>query len=234
MQLVILAAGKGTRMMPLTQEVPKPMVAIKGKPKLQYTLESLPEKINQVLVVINYLGNQIKNFFGSQFAGKELIYVQQGALNGTAGALWQAKDFLEEEFIVMMGDDFYLKSDVENVLNQKELVILLYQSREVKRFDSINLDEKGFFRGINFKKNNSFDLNQKVLLNTGLYKLNKKIFDYDMVEIGNGEYGLPQTMAVMAQDFPIKGLIAKKWLPMGFVKDINLAEMSLDDFLKGE
>ena len=63
MQAIILAAGKGTRMRPLTYDMPKAMLPVKGKPVLEYTISFLPEEIDEIIIVINHLGDQIKNYF---------------------------------------------------------------------------------------------------------------------------------------------------------------------------
>ena len=84
MQLVILAAGKGTRMEPVTHKIPKPMVPLLGKPKLEWTLENLPSEIDEVLIVINHLGKQIEDHFGDEFCGKPIKYVLQEKLDGTS------------------------------------------------------------------------------------------------------------------------------------------------------
>ena len=71
MQAVILAAGKGTRMRPLTYDIPKPMLPIKGKPVLEYTLSFLPDDIDEVIIVVNYLGKHIKKYFGGRVERKK-------------------------------------------------------------------------------------------------------------------------------------------------------------------
>jgi len=75
MQCVILVAGRGTRMGKLTDSCPKPMLPIKGKPKLVYTLENLPEEIDEVILVIGYLGEQIRNFFGDEYNGLRGLFL---------------------------------------------------------------------------------------------------------------------------------------------------------------
>src|SRR5215212_8859235 len=109
MQAVILAAGRGTRMVELTTEVPKPMLEVSGKTLLEYKFDALPEEVAEVIIIVGYLGSVIQRRFGGEYKGKKLFYVEQEELNGTAGALWHAKDILKDRFIVMMGDDIYTK-----------------------------------------------------------------------------------------------------------------------------
>jgi len=67
-----LAAGEGKRLRPLTLETPKPLLKIKGRPILDYTFSSLPEKISEVILVVGYKGEQIKNYLGDEFSGKKI------------------------------------------------------------------------------------------------------------------------------------------------------------------
>ncbi|MEK7106611.1 MAG: nucleotidyltransferase family protein, partial [Patescibacteria group bacterium] len=113
MQAVILAAGRGTRMGHLTKTLPKPLLEVSGKTLLEHKFDALPERIDEIILVIGYLGDMIKKRFGDSYEGKKITYVEQGPAHGTAGALWSAREFLRDKFIVMMGDDLYGKKDVE-------------------------------------------------------------------------------------------------------------------------
>ncbi len=105
-QAVILAAGKGTRMLPLTLTRPKPLQEVLGKNLLEWKLSALPDSITEVIFIIGYQGEQIRAFFGDRWEGRAIFYAEQQELNGSAGALLCAKDLLRGRFLVMMGDDF--------------------------------------------------------------------------------------------------------------------------------
>ena len=86
MKAVILAAGEGVRMRPLTLERPKPLLEVLGKPLIAYTFEALPDVVDEVIVIVKYKEEMVRAFLGSSFLGKKVTYVVQNELNGTAGA----------------------------------------------------------------------------------------------------------------------------------------------------
>lgn len=108
MQAVILAGGKGTRLRPLTYQIPKPMVAIHGKPFLCHQLELIKSfGINNVILLIGYLGDQIEDYFGDGSSlGMEIVYSYEKSPLGTGGALKNAEDKLLDEFLLLNGDTY--------------------------------------------------------------------------------------------------------------------------------
>lgn len=226
MQAVILAAGKGTRMQPLTNTIPKPMLPLRGKPKLEYTLSWLPPQVDEVIMTINHLGNQIKDYFGGNFQGIKITYVFQDKMNGTGGAVHYCKDCLDDEFLVMMGDDLYHQDDIQKMLRH-ELALLAYEAEDPSQFGILLRDEKGNLTQIKERPHS----NETHFVNTGLYKLNKKFFDYPLVPVYDGsEYGLPQTLLSMSRDYPVAVEKATDWQPLGKYEDIAQAEAALDRF----
>lgn len=226
MQAVILAAGRGKRMKGLTRATTKPMLKIKGKPLLEHKINALPKKVKEVVFVVGYHCEHILKHFKRYYNGKKIIYVFQHNLNGTGGALHQARCVLKDRFLVMMGDDLYHKKDISDLL-KNDLAILGYEVDDPSLFGVIKTDSKGRMIDVIEKPKNS----RHKLANTGMYILNKKFFDYDLVPIGNGEFGLPQTMAQMARDYEIKVEKARAWHPIGRPEDLKKAEEILHQFL---
>jgi bifunctional UDP-N-acetylglucosamine pyrophosphorylase/glucosamine-1-phosphate N-acetyltransferase len=225
MQAIILAAGKGTRMRPLTYDIPKPMLPISGKPILEYTLSFLPKEIDEVIFVVNYLGEHIKKYFGNEFGGRKITYVTQETLNGTGGAVTSCKDEIKDKFLVLMGDDLYHRDDLSEMIKYP-FSILALEVDDCSRFGVFKIDDKYHLVDIVEKPKDG----GKGLANIGAYVLNKRFFDYPLVAISETEFGLPQTLAKMAQDEDIKILRAHDWHPIGNPDDLEKAEEAIKRF----
>lgn len=225
MQAVILAAGRGTRMKNLTDEIPKPMLKIKNKPILEYKLDALPDEIDEIIFVVGYRKGKIEEYLGDNFKGKKIVYVVQENLNGTGGAVQLVKDLVGDKFLVMMGDDLYHKEDIKNIL-QYDGAILASIVDNPSQFGVFKIDKNG----------NLLEIVEKPvdppsnLINTGLYALTKDFFNYELVPISETEFGLPQTLVKMAKDFPIKIVKTERWQPIGNPEELKEAGNKLAMF----
>lgn len=119
MQAVILAGGLGTRLWPITREIPKPMVPVAGVPYLEHQLRVLAgQGIQDVVLLTGYLGSQISDYFGDGARlGLQLQYSREPKPLGTGGALRLAHPMLAETFLVIYGDS-YLPIDYAAVLRR--------------------------------------------------------------------------------------------------------------------
>ena len=119
MKAIILAAGKGKRMRHLTQTVPKPLIKIGRKTVLEHLLDSLPTTVDEIIIVIGYRGDQIRNFVGTTYKGKSVRYVVQRKLNGTAHAVLLARDLFtdaRERFFIIYGDELPTRREIRQCL----------------------------------------------------------------------------------------------------------------------
>ncbi len=214
----------------LTNDSPKPMLRVNGKPILEYTLDNLPEEISEIIFVIGYKGDLIKSYFGDEWKGRKIKYVVQENLNGNAGALHCAKKFLEDKFMVLYGDDLYHRSDLEKLVNNDSLVVLAKEVDNPGHLGALVIDNNGYLLEIIENPTENYGN----LVNTGAYLLNKKFFDYQLVKkstkISEREFGLPQTLATMAKDYKIKVEKAEFWQPVGYPEDILKAEKIISQF----
>lgn len=118
MKAVVLAAGRGCRLKPLTDDVPKPLIEIDGKPILAYSFDKLIDLgIKTAVVVVGYKRNEISNHFGDSYRGLRLNYVVQHERKGLAHAVMMAENIIEYDFIVMNGDNIY-RGNLADAINQ--------------------------------------------------------------------------------------------------------------------
>ena len=221
-----MAAGLGTRMRPLTYETPKGMLQIKDRPLLEWTFDFLPDPVSEVIITVNHLGEQIKNHFGENYKGKKITYVFHEALDGTGGAVHSTQNIIKDKFLVINGDDLYFKPDLEKLVRE-DLGVLGWEVDDPSKYGVIKTNEKGELVDIIEKPKSS----EFRLINTGAIILSEKFFEYPLVQISETEFGLPQTLAVMAKDYPVKVLKATHWMAVGCPEDLEKAQTEIDKFI---
>jgi len=218
MQCVILAAGKGTRMLPLTLECPKPLLGVRGIPILEYVIDALPAEIDEVILVVGYLADKIRAHFGDEWKERKISYVIQESQEGTAHALELCKDLIKDRFMVMLGDDIHGYAALRRLSAHTASILGAY-SNHPERFGALLLNNDGTLKGIEEKS----DRPTNNLVSTGVFILDKRIFDYKTTPI-NGEYYLPHLVEQYAKETPVHVEIQERWIPIGYPEDIAKAE----------
>ena len=222
MKAVILAAGKGTRMGELTNTHPKPLLKIRGKTLLEYKMDILPDTCNEIIIIIGHLGEKIKEYFGQEYNRKKVTYIHADPM-GTGFALWQAKEYLTEQFIVMCGDDLYTRKDVTECLKY-DFSALVSIAQDIQSGGKVILENniiKDIEEGTHKKGN---------VIATGLYVLNPEIFKFELKKIdGRDEYGLPQTL-MQIKEKGIHAVFATAWHQVTSPADLEVAEDKLNFF----
>lgn len=108
MDAVVPAAGEGTRLRPLTEDRPKGLVEVAGKPLLSHVFETLAELgVERIVPVVGYRGDDIRAHYGNSFDGIELAYARQERQLGLAHALLQAAPLVDGDFLLMNGDNVF-------------------------------------------------------------------------------------------------------------------------------
>lgn len=169
MQVAILVGGLATRLRPLTNKIPKSLIQIRGKPFLEYQLDFLEKGgVKNVILCVGYLGDEIKTFFGNgKRFGINIKYSYESQhLLGTAGALRNAKELLEDEFFVMYGDS-YLFLD------------FIAANSYFKRFDNLGLM-------VVYKNYDRYDTSNVAIKDNLVKRYNKREKAKDMVYIDYG------------------------------------------------
>lgn len=210
-------------MRPLTEKKPKPMVEVLGEPLIAHILKSLPDEINEIILVVGYKADQIKNYFGEKFGRFKIKYVHQAEKLGTAYGLWLCKDFLgDDRFLMLYADDLQSKEDIKKCLAHP-LSILVKEVEDPRRFGVIITDEDG--KVLDLVEKPEFPVSK--LASTGVKVLDSRIFNYPARKHENGEYYITDSLARLAKDHAVIAVRADFWLPIGYPEDLKKAEEAL-------
>ena len=185
MQAVIMAGGKGTRLLELTKdEIPKPMVPVLGKPLLRRQIECLRDNgINEIFIIIGHLGEKIQSYFGDGVEfGVSLKYYKEESPLGTAGALAQIKQLLSGEYFFLVYGDVIFDIDIslmETFHRKQKALATLFVHPNSHPYDSdlVILSNDGRVVGYDSKNNTRTDYWYENIVNAGLYILSSDICD---------------------------------------------------------
>ena len=120
MDAVVLAAGEGTRLRPLTEDEPKGMVEVAGKPILTHCFEQLVAlDAEELLVVVGYQKEVIIEYYGDEFRGVPITYAHQREPAGIADALLTVEEHIDEDFMLMLGDNIF-RANLSDVVNRQQ------------------------------------------------------------------------------------------------------------------
>ncbi len=223
MQCVILAAGKGTRLPPLTDTIPQPLVKVAGKTLLDHIVEVLPSAVDELIIVTGYLEDKIKEHCGTEFHGKKVTYVHQEEQKGTAHALWLCKDMLKGRFLFMFADDLHGANDIARVTSYTRAMLTLTTDTPEK-FGIVVRHPDGTLAEMIEKPEHP----PSNLASTGVMVLDENIFKYDPYAIETkGEYYLTDVLREYAKEYPIAVVEQGLWIPIGYPEDIEKAERIL-------
>jgi len=182
MKAVIITAGEGTRMRPLTLNRPKTMLMVGGKPILQHNVEALQKAgISEITMVVGYKKNVIIDYFGDgSLFGVKINYVEQDERLGTAHAIGKTSEVIDEDFVVLNGDilvDPQLIVDLIEKYNSKnyaKAVLVLTEVEDPTLYGVVELENDEIKRIIEKPSLKDAPSN---LINAGIYLFDQDIFN---------------------------------------------------------
>ena len=222
MQCVILAAGKGTRLRPLTEKTPKPLVKVAGKTLLDHIVGALPSSVTELIIVTGYLEEQIKEYCGKEFYGRKVTYVHQEEQKGTGPALWLCKDLIKDRFLFMFADDLHGANDIARATSYTRSMLTLTTDTP-ERFGIVVRHPDGTLAEFVEKPEQP----PSNLASTGVMVLDKNIFDYEVKIEKDGEFYLTDVIAEYAEKYPMAVVEQNIWIPVGYPEDVEKAEKLL-------
>jgi mannose-1-phosphate guanylyltransferase len=249
MKAMILAAGKGTRVRPITYTIPKPLIPILQKPVMEFLLELLRQHgFTEVMVNVSHLANEIENYFrdGQRF-GVEIGYSFEGRIVdgelvgeaiGSAGGMKKIQDFapfFDDTFVVLCGDaliDLDLSAAVKWHREKGSIATVILKTvppSEVSSYGVVVTDDAGRIQAFQEKPSVAEALSNTI--NTGIYIFEPEVLNYipSGVEYDIGSQLFPKLVEIGA---PFYGLpMDFEWVDIGKVPDYWQAVRSV---LRGE
>lgn len=219
MKIVILAAGKGKRMLPLTESIPKPLLRFGGKAILDHLFEALPKEIDKAMLVVNYLGEQIKDYCGTEFHGRQISYAL-GQTKGTGLDLMAAKDFIlpGERFAIAYADEIFDAQSLIKCLQIQYSWLCFPVTPERARQSGIpTIDQAGKIISVIEKPQHP---STNIVVN-GFMVVNADIFSYDLPAQHSGEYYLTDMMATFIKQHNVYGVIGPEQPSLTTPEDLN-------------
>lgn len=217
MQAVVPAAGEGTRLRPLTADMPKGLVSIGGQPLLTYCFKTLADlDLTEIIVIIGYRGDAISDYYGERYRDIPLTYVRQAEPTGLATALLAAEELVESDFVVHHGDNIFNANTREVVARHQSLApaaTLLVDEvsrQEARQTGVCRINETGELTGLVEKPENP----PSRLTLTGFFVFSPRIFHacHLVTPSARGEYELTDAIdLLLAAGLPIETVPLSGW-----------------------
>ncbi|MGC9345292.1 MAG: bifunctional sugar-1-phosphate nucleotidylyltransferase/acetyltransferase [Candidatus Bathyarchaeales archaeon] len=207
MKTVILAAGEGVRLQPITSTRPKHLIKVGGKPILEHCLNMLKTSgINEILIVVHYMADAIRNYFGNgEKFGLKIEYVEQKAVLGTGNAVGVAEPYVKEDFLLVYGDLLFTADAVKKVigLHVKEkpaATMAVVPVENTEDYGIVELeDEKNVKRIIEKPSRKEAPIN---LANAGIYVFSTEIFEKirETSASARGEWEITDALSLLLKE----------------------------------
>ncbi|MEF8785218.1 MAG: bifunctional sugar-1-phosphate nucleotidylyltransferase/acetyltransferase [Haloarculaceae archaeon] len=211
MQTVILAAGQGTRMRPLTDGTPKPMLPVADRPLAAHTADAAVDAgADELVFVVGYEADAVRDFFGEEYRGVPVAYAVQERQRGTADAVRAARDALDGDFVVLNGDNLY---DPESVaaLFEAGPAIAAQEVSDPTNYGVLSTDG-----------DRVTDIVEKPpdppsnLANAGAYVFPAVASEWlDVPESERGEHELTDVVGRVVDEFDVTAVELARWLDVG-------------------
>lgn len=223
LKAIILSAGEGSRMRPLTLTKPKTMLPVAGKPIIQYNIESLRDNgITDILLIVRYKEEMVRNYFGdgSDF-GVNIFYKTQKDFLGTANAISYGEDFIDDSIIVLNGDIILDDEIIHEIIKKynyltPDTLMLLTEVEDPSAFGVVEIENGNIKSIVEKPKREEAPSN---LVNAGIYIFNKDVFDkIRKTEISErGEYEITDSVSLQIKDNKtvIGHKTSKDWIDVG-------------------
>jgi len=211
MQAVLLAAGEGTRMRPLTASSPKPMLPVADRPLAAHTADAaVAAGVEELVVVVGYEAAAVREYFGQKYRGVPVEYAVQEDQLGTAHAVQCAREHLDGPFAVLNGDDIYDEAAIEELVaaGRERPVVGTYRAEDPTSYGVFELDD-GVVTGVVEKPADP----PTDLVNVGAYVFPAEARDWlDVPRSERGEHEITDVLARVIEERSVGTVAVDRWL----------------------
>jgi UDP-N-acetylglucosamine diphosphorylase/glucosamine-1-phosphate N-acetyltransferase len=225
MKAVVLAAGEGVRLQPITATRPKHLISVGGKPILEYCLDALKVSgLTEVIIVTHYMGDAIRQYFGDgERLGLKIAYVEQAEMLGTGNAVGAVEPYVDGDFVLVYGDLLFASEAVADVVGLFEAekpaaVMAVVPVVKPESYGVVEVENGTAVKRIVEKP--AAGESPSNLANAGLYVFSKEIFDKIKQTKASvrGEWELTDAVSFLIKDG--KAVLASKvakgdWIDIG-------------------
>jgi len=203
MKVIIPAAGKGTRMLPLTDKKAKALLPVAGKPVINHVIDSLNGiGVSEYIFIIGHLGEQIRNHVEKEYVKKGRMkarFIEQKVLDGTAGSIRAAQEFIDEPVLIILGDNV-LTADFSVITDCQDAGIIWGNQVEDPRHLGVIVSNNGYLERIVEKpkeiiSNLASTGTMFIRDHKGLFNAIEHLYSDDLSH--DGEYYLPDALQYM-------------------------------------
>ncbi|PGF15071.1 glucose-1-phosphate thymidylyltransferase [Natrinema sp. CBA1119] len=213
MKAVVLAAGQGTRMRPLSESVPKPMLPVADRPLAAHTVDAAVDAgADEIVLVIGYEGETVRNYFGAEHRGVPVSYAVQEEQAGTADAVNAARDHIEGPFAVLNGDNLYDQAAIDRLFDACPAVCAI-EVDEPSNYGVLSTDgEDGLITEIVEKPADP----PTNLANAGAYAFPPEAREWLEVPASErGEHEITDVVARVIDEYDVTPITLERWLDVG-------------------
>ncbi|MFC4450161.1 bifunctional sugar-1-phosphate nucleotidylyltransferase/acetyltransferase [Halorussus aquaticus] len=211
MQAVILAAGEGTRIRPLSASLPKPMLPVADRPLAAHAADAAVDAgADELVVVVGYEADAVRNYFGDEYAGVPVRYAVQESQSGTADAVRAARDLLDGPFAVLNGDNLY-DSDAIADLFEAGPAVGATRVEDPSNYGVLSTDGDAVTDIVEKPSDPPTDL-----ANAGAYVFPEEARAWlDVPESERGEHEITDVLARAVEEYDVGYAAMDRWLDVG-------------------
>lgn len=215
-QILILAGGKGTRLKPLTDNIPKCLVKVNGKPIINHIIDNIENKPDTIYISNGYKSKALR----SSNLGWNTFHIEQRKIEGTASAIMIAREYIKEDFIVLSGDIIYQPNEINKLLQINNSLLYTEMNERLYEYGTLEIRnlieyEEDYISWIHEKSTNPVSN----FVNCGAYHFDTNVFEY--IEKTGYDERFNERIITNTINLMIKDGIEFKGIPIDYLNEIS-------------